>query len=114
MISFNGYKNNTVTMENYDAQIGSPVGVSNDSKATDATEKQTFIGVCVAVRGNLCSVQTDGYIELAYAGTKPEFGLSGFVADGNGGVEAIAAESAIKVYTVVKVDEDRKIVGFIM
>lgn len=113
-ISFNGYKNNTVTMENERAAVGYPVALNSAGKVIAANDGVAFIGVCVAVRGDICCVQTDGYIELRFSGTAPSCGFSGFTADGGGGVKAVSAATAPKVYTVVKVDENKKTVGFIM
>lgn len=113
-ISFNGYKNNTVTMENGSAVVGYPVALGSNGKAIVANDGVAFIGVCVAVRGDICCVQTDGYIELGFSGNAPSYGFSGFTADGNGGVKSASAATAAKAYTVVKVDATKKTVGFIM
>ncbi|MGN0523991.1 MAG: hypothetical protein ACI4IG_06935 [Eubacterium sp.] len=113
-ISFNGYKNNTVTMENETATVGYPVALNSEGKAIAANDGVAFIGVCVAVRGDICCVQTDGYIELGFSGTAPSYGFSGFTADGNGGVKSVTSATAPKAYTVVKVDTAKKTVGFIM
>jgi hypothetical protein len=113
-ISFNGYKNNVITFENGNAALGYPMTVDNDGKASNASKGNDFIGVCTALSGDYASVQTDGYIEMKYVNSPPQFGVYGLVASGDGMVMAADPKEMAKSYTIVKVDTENNIVGFIL
>lgn len=113
-ISYNGYKNNTLTMENNSAKVGYPVTVDSDGQAIVAGEDKSFIGICVAIRGDVCSVQTDGFINIGYSGTVSCGDVCGLVSDGNGKVKASTIELSGRGYTVLTVDKVNNQIGIIM
>jgi hypothetical protein len=112
-ISYNGYNVQVLTAENENATIGYPVTLQSN-KIIKATSGAPFIGVCVAVRGDYASVQTEGYIELSYEGTAPKLGYCSLVSKGNGKVVSADVSTGMKAYKVLKVDTDNCTVGFLL
>ncbi len=113
-ISYNGYKNNTLTMENYNAKVGYPVTVDSDGEAAIAIDGKPFIGICVAVRGEVCSVQTDGYVKIGYSGNISDMGLKGLVSDGDGNVKVATVDESMRAYSIMDIDKENKKIGIIM
>lgn len=67
-----------------------------------------FFGVISHVRDGAASVQTKGYVDVAFTGTAPTIGWCGLVADGVGGVTGGDGHE----FLVISVDETNGIVGF--
>lgn len=112
-ISYKGYNNNVITMQNENAQIGDLVTVSQNGHATACASGKPFIGICVSRRGNIVGVQTDGYVELQYDNL-PEYGTCCFVAGGSKSVNTAEFTTALKSYKVLKIDTANKTVGFLL
>lgn len=71
-----------------------------------------FIGVVDSIRAGTVGVQMSGYVECRYAGTAPEPGVGGLAAETSGYVKAVA--DAKQVFRILKVDANRRTVGFIL
>jgi hypothetical protein len=113
-ISYKGYKENTLTLEQgADLTVGAPVTVNANGAAVPASTGAAFIGVCTAIRNGFASIQTDGYTELEYTGTAPSTGLATLVAAGSNKVKA-GGDNDIALYKVVKLDTVNSIVGIIL
>lgn len=113
-VSYNGYKNYTLTVENENGVIGYPSSFNAEGKLISTQSGQAFMGVCTGVNGDYASLQTDGYIELPYAGTAPEYGVQYLVAAGSGSVQTGTAAAAKKAVSVVMIDTTNKVVGIIL
>lgn len=113
-ISFNGFNTNVMTISTKETLAQhTPVTVDNDSLCIAAPADADFIGVVVAQRGNIVTVQTDGYVELPYTGEDdPTMGYCGLVSDGEGGVKVTTG--AAKQYKLLRVDDNAETVGFIL
>lgn len=112
-ISYRGFNSSALTFES-DAEFkkGDPVAISAAGACSPAEEDDLFIGICVSVRGNLITVQMEGYVEVPYSGTAPECGWGLLCADGDGGVAV--SEGTAAVYRIISVDTVNKTVGFIL
>ena len=113
-ISYRGFNASALTFES-DAQFtkGDPVAISSEGACSAAENGDLFIGVCVAVRGNLITSQMEGFVETAYSGTAPTCGWGKLCADGEGGVKVSSASNA-PLYRIIEVDTENKTVGFIL
>lgn len=113
-ISYRGFNASALTFESEsEFTKGDPVAISAAGACSPAEEDDLFLGICVSVRGNLITVQMEGYVEAAYSGTAPECGWGKLCADGDGGV-AVSEEETAPLYRIIEVDTVNKTVGFIL
>lgn len=113
-VSYNGYKNYTLTVEKDNVSAGYPATLNAEGKLVNTQNGKEFIGICTAVRGDYASVQTDGYIEIKYSGSAPEYGMQYFVSAGSGSVKTADNTVAKRAACVVMVDTTNNVVGFIL
>lgn len=114
MISFNGYKENTLTFNTGKSVIaaGTPVKNEDGFKVNASTVGADFIGICRYSDEKITTVMTEGYVEMPYSDIAPSFGHCGLVSDGKGGVKVSSGTKHI--CRVLKVDTVNNIVGFII
>ncbi len=113
MVSFKGFDEGCLTFRNIEVRKGDPVAIKLDGVAERANNNTEFVGFCVDVPADgYVTVQVKGYIEVPYTGTKPEPGYVTLTSNGAGGVKIETGGRII--YKVLKVDSDKKIVGFIL
>ena len=112
MFDFTGFGENMLTFKTENENLkGYPVKVVSDSCVDAAENGDAFCGIAVGVRCGSATVLMGGYTELPVSGDEvPTHGRTILAADGNGGV--CVSENGIPV-TVIKVDAEKKTVGFI-
>lgn len=111
MFDYKGYGEEFLTLATEDEKIGGkPMTVSGENTVSLSKSGEKFFGIGVTERCGIASVQVGGYVEAGYTGTAPKHGAGYLNADGNGGVTA--AQSGVPV-TVLKIDSDNAVVGFI-
>lgn len=112
-ISYKGYNTKFLTIYSEAVTVGRPVGFNSSGDFANAENDAEFIGVAVSNRDGIIGVQESGYIEMPYTNTVPTCGYCHLVSNGSNGVKVDAA-TAGKLYKVIKVDTDNKIVGFML
>lgn len=112
--TYRGYGKNVLTFrKGENPTIGSPVKMVYNNQITDAGDGEEIFGICTSIRNNYCGVQIEGYVELPYTGTKPNYHHSKIVSNGEGGVK-VSTASSVAEHKIIKVDETNKICGFIL
>ena len=110
MFDFTGFGENVLTFKTENENIkGQPVKVVSDSCVDAAAEGEQFCGIALGERCGAATVLMGGYVEMPLGG-EIAHGCNRVVSNGNGGV--MAAENGTPV-TVIKVDVENAVVGFI-
>ena len=113
-ISFEGFNNKYLTFVAEDTlTAGKPVSFDDGESCTEALEGDYVAGICTEVRNGFATVLVQGYAEIKYSGTAPGFGYERFVCNALGGVCLADSNDNGPLFRVVKVDPEKKIVGFI-
>lgn len=111
--AYKGFNENTATFAAYDdVEKGVPVEMAESCTVKKAIDGQYFVGVCSGVIDGIAGVQLTGYIEMKYSGTVPSLGTCQVVSNGDGGIKITA--SGGRMVTVIKLDTEKKTVGFII
>lgn len=85
-----------LTMNAVEGQVVKMISKKTVAKCADGND---FIGVVIHRRGNDCTVQVAGFVEVPYSGTVPAVGWANLCADGSGGVKL--ASTGGRTYLVV-------------
>ena len=113
-ISHKGFNANVISIEtNEELAQGTPVKMHTSGKCIAAESGDEFIGICVGQRGNIAAVQTEGYVELPYTGSDPNYGYTALTANGENGVISTSEEGMHK-YKVISRNSSAGTVGFIL
>lgn len=111
-ISLKGYGENVATFKvSGNVTAGMPVKISANGTVAPCAAKDNFCGVALSVRGEYAAVQTAGYIQVPYAGTKPALGYQTINADGTGKVQS---EAAGRLLLVTDVDDPAGTCGVLL
>lgn len=112
-ITFNGYNVLNITIPHTNATAGDPVMVKADGTVSQAVANGKFMGICVGTNGDYASVQTQGYIELAYTGTTPTVGYNKLCSSGSHSVK-VSTETDAREYLVLWSDSKSRTLGIIL
>ncbi|WP_195985456.1 hypothetical protein [Clostridium sp. D33t1_170424_F3] len=111
-ISLRGYGESVATFQvSGNVTAGTPVKISANGTVSPCAAKDKFCGVALSVRGGYAAVQTAGYIQAPYAGTKPAVGYQTMNADGTGKVQA---EASGRLLLVTDVDDPAGTCGILL
>lgn len=111
-ISLNGYKENAVTfLASGNLEKGMLVKMKSNNTVAPCAANDSFIGVCVDVRGDYATVVTEGYVKLPAAKTI-NVGYQIIAASSNNKVTTGTAGTTGREYLVI--DSDSTSVGFIL
>lgn len=121
-VSYNGFHSNVITIP-YDTtkslKPGMPVTI-NETGLCKPAQMSNFIGVCVGIREGNAAVQVSGYVEAKANTDALPYGVIDLFVDNDCNVSAhleIAPGDVLenaKAYSVLKVDSENNIVGFIL
>ena len=84
--------------------------VSRNGMVAACANDQMFSGVAHQVRNGLVGVVLRGICSVHYTGTTPITGFLALCADGNGNVKV----GGDKKYLVLRVDEDKQMIDFLL
>lgn len=117
-LKYNGYGANCITMKfatDVQPKVGMLVKMENEM-INCAEDGEVFFGVVVGVNGGFVSVQTEGYVEIPFAGESPEMlvGTTMVVAKENGIGPDTQKTNPNYVRTIIMVDEINKKYGIIL
>lgn len=116
-VDFKGINELVVTFKTDDSLKVADEGKLVKSVETDTVGKcgdgDLFLGEMLKFedRGT-CSVRMEGYFELPYSGTAPTVGYELLVSDKDGKVKTAGADSNGVPVRIVRVNTDKKLVGF--
>ncbi|MBR3593683.1 MAG: hypothetical protein IKL44_03310 [Clostridia bacterium] len=110
MFDFTGFGENVLTFKTENENIkGQPVKVVADSTVDAAADGEQFCGIALGERCGAATVLMGGYVEMPFSG-EIAHGSNRVAADGNGGVKVSENGTAV---TVIKIDTENAVVGFI-
>ncbi len=112
-ISYNGYDTKYLTMEGYNVSIGDLVQIDNNNTLCAVSKDSNFIGIVATMRDNLVSMQEQGYVEMKFEGVMPNNAYCKLVAGNNNTVKNDDVHGQ-KAYKIIKIDNEKKIVGFLL
>ncbi len=111
MFDYKGFGESVLTFGTAENEIaGKALTVVANDKAAVSAEGDSFCGVGLSVRGDIATVQMGGYCQMPYEGTAPALGVCTLAAAKNGAVKAATTGRSV---TVLNVDAEKKLVGFI-
>lgn len=114
-ISTNGYGENILTFNTNVTEVGVPVLIGGLSIVQKAPAEKDFLGFTCYADGEIAGVIMDGYVEVPYTGSIPAFGFTALVSNGSNGVKVPSSSATSNhIVRVLKIDTDKKIVGFIL
>ena len=114
-ISFKGYGEKVLTFKTSLTEVGVPITPGTDCTAYRATADRDFIGISCSADGEYAGVIVDGYVEVPYTGSAPNFGFCNLVSNGSNGVKTPGSSTTSNhIVRVIKIDTQNKIVGFIL
>lgn len=114
-ISFEGFNNQYATFIAEEGMTsGTPVLFDEGNACYEAQDGDAFTGICTETRNGLATVLLQGYYEIKYSGTAPGYGYQRLIANGAAGVKLAGDEDEVPFVRVLKVDGDKKTVGFIL
>lgn len=111
-LSYKGFNDNVLSFKTDMTETGFPVQMETSQRIKRAIKGQDFIGVITSADGTIAGVQVDGYVELKYSGSAPNYGFCALVSDGNDGVQVSATSK--HVVRVIMIDENTNTVGVIL
>ena len=111
-ISCKGYGENVLTFNTKLTEVGAPVYIGADNKALLASADNDFVGFTTYADGEIAGVIVDGYVEVPFTGAAPSYGFTSVVSNGKDGVKSSITSK--HVVRVLKIDNQNKIVGFIL
>lgn len=112
-ISYNGYDTKYLTMEGYNLVVGDLVQIDSNNTLQTASSDSNFIGVVATIRDKVICMQEQGYVEMKYEGETPSGPYCKLVANSRNTVKNDDVKGQ-KAYKIIKIDEDKKIVGFLL
>lgn len=116
-VDFKGINELVVTFKTDDSldteKEGKLVKSTETDKVGACADNDLFLGEMLKYeeRGT-CSVRMEGYFELTYSGTAPELGYQKLASDKDGNIKTAAAEGDGVLARVVRVEKDKKLIGF--
>lgn len=86
--SYGGIGHVSVTFPNKSGTEAAPCRLNSDGQIISCSNGEQFMGVVEHIRGDYCSVQVQGFVQVAVTGTVPNPGYVKLSANGSGGVAA--------------------------
>ena len=111
MFDYKGFGESALTFGTAEKEIaGKALTVVANDKVAISAEGDSFCGVGLSVRGDIATVQMGGYCQLPYEGSAPSLGVCARAAAKNG---AVKSADTGRTVTVLNVDTEKQLVGFI-